>query len=77
LAGDEGYGADWIEEYLIGLEIKPVIPSTENEERSARPVEFDKDLYRRKSIVECLIGWLKEAGGSSRDSRRRPRISVA
>ncbi len=45
---------------MLELGIKPVIPSKENEDRSARPVEFDKDVYRRRSIVECLIGWLKE-----------------
>jgi transposase len=61
MAGDKGYRADWIDEYLLGLEIKPVIPSKENEDRSARPVEFDKEGYRRRSIVECLIGWLKES----------------
>jgi transposase len=61
LAGDKGYRADWIDEYLPGLEIKPVIPSKENEDRSARPVEFDKEAYRRRSIVENLIGWLKES----------------
>jgi transposase len=60
LAGDKGYRADWIDEYLLGLGIKPVIPSKENEDRSARPVEFDKDAYRRRHIIECLIGWLKE-----------------
>ena len=60
LAGDKGYRADWIDEYLIGLGIDPVIPSKENEDRSARPVEFDRDAYRRRSIVENLIGWLKE-----------------
>jgi transposase len=60
LAGDKGYRADWIDEFLSELEIKPVIPSKENEDRSARPVEFDREAYRRRSIVECLIGWLKE-----------------
>lgn len=60
LAGDKGYRADWIDEYLFELEIKPVIPSKENEDRSARPVEFDREAYRRRSIVECVIGWLKE-----------------
>jgi transposase len=59
-AGDEGFRADWIDEYLLELGIKPVIPSKENEDRSARPVEFDKDAYRRRSIVENPIGWLKE-----------------
>src|SRR6476469_1156922 len=40
LAGDKAYRADWIDEFLLGLEIVPVIPSKENEDRSARPVEF-------------------------------------
>jgi transposase len=60
LAGDKGYRADWIDEYLLRLGIAPVIPSKENEDRSARRVEFDKDSYRRRAIVENLIGWLKE-----------------
>jgi transposase len=60
LAGDKGYRADWIDESLLELEIVPVIPSKENEDRSARPVVFDREAYRRRSIVECLIGWLKE-----------------
>jgi transposase len=60
LAGDNGYRADGIDEYLLGLEVRPVIPSKENEDRSARPVEFDKEAYRRRSIVACLIGCLKE-----------------
>ena len=61
LAGDKGYRADWIDEYLIELEITPVIPSKENEDRDARLVEFDRDAYRRRNIVERLIGWLKES----------------
>jgi transposase len=60
LAGDKGYRADWIDQYLLDLDIKPVIPSKKNEDRDARPVEFDKNAYRRRNIVERLIGWLKE-----------------
>ncbi len=61
LGGDKGYRANWIDEYLIDLGIVPVIPSKENEDRDTRPVEFDKELYRRRNIVERLIGWLKES----------------
>jgi transposase len=61
LAGDKGYRAEWIDEYLLALGIQPVIPSKENEARDARPVEFDKDAYRQRNIVERLIGWLKES----------------
>jgi transposase len=61
MAGDKGYRADWIDRYLIGLGVDPVIPSKANEDRSARLVEFDVDAYRRRGIVEDLIGWLKES----------------
>lgn len=61
LAGDKGYRADWIDDCLLEVGIKPVIPSKENEDREARPVEFDKPAYRRRHIVEQLIGWLKES----------------
>jgi len=60
LGGDKGYRADWIDAYLLDLGIQPVIPSKENEDRTARPVEFDKEAYRRRNIIERLIGWLKE-----------------
>ena len=61
LAGDKGYRADWIDNYLLELGITPVIPSKTNQDRSARPVEFDKDAYRSRNIIERLIGWLKES----------------
>jgi transposase len=61
LAGDKGYRADWIDDYLIDLGIQPVIPSKENEDRAARPVEFDRESYRDRNIIERLIGWLKES----------------
>ena len=61
LAGDKGYRAEWIDEYLLERGITPVIPSKENEDRSQRLAEFDKDAYRKRNIVERLIGWLKES----------------
>lgn len=60
LAGDKGYRMDRIDEALIERGIIPVIPAKSNEDRSGRPVDFDKANYRRRSIVEQLIGWLKE-----------------
>ena len=60
LVGDKGYRADWINEYRLDLDIKPVIPSKANQDRSARPVAFDREAYRNRNIVERLIGWLKE-----------------
>ena len=60
LAGDKGYRAHWIDEYLLDLQIIPVIPSKENEDRSSRVVDFEKELYRQRNIIERVIGWLKE-----------------
>ena len=60
LAGDKGYRADWIDEALLELGIRPVVPSKENEDRDNRLVKFDREAYRRRNVVECLIGWLKE-----------------
>ena len=60
LAGDKGYRADWIDEYLMELDISPVIPSKSNEDRDNRNVAFDAQAYRNRNIVERLIGWLKE-----------------
>lgn len=61
LAGDKGYRAHWIDEFLLELGIKPVIPCKRSDDPDRRPVDFDKAAYRRRSIVECLIGWLKES----------------
>jgi transposase len=60
MAGDKGYRAEWIDEFLLGLGITPVIPSKQNEDRDARLIDFDCDAYRQRSIIEQLIGWLKE-----------------
>lgn len=60
LAGDKGYRADWIDDYLIDLEITPVIPCKATEDRDVRPVAFDREAYRDRNIIERLIGWLKE-----------------
>ena len=61
LAGDKAYRADWIDDCLLEVEITPVIPSKENEDRDARPVVFDREAYRQRNIIERLIGWLKES----------------
>jgi hypothetical protein len=66
LAGDKGYRAAWIDEYLLDLGIQPVIPSKENEDRDARSVEFDKDVYRQRNVVARLMA--NCAGMSHTDS---------
>jgi transposase len=61
LAGDKGYRANWIDRYLLELGIQPVIPCKDTDHREDRLTPFDREAYRRRSIVECLIGWLKES----------------
>ena len=61
LAGDKGYRANWIDQHLLELGIQPVIPSKDNEDRDARGIDFDREAYRNRNIIERLIGWLKES----------------
>lgn len=60
LVGDKGCKAEWIDQWLLGRQITPAIPSKKNEDRDCRAVEFDRASYRRRSIIEQMIGWLKE-----------------
>lgn len=57
LSGDKGYSAAWLRQWLRRHRITPVIPS-----RSDQPQQrsFDREQYRRRNIIERLIGWLKE-----------------
>jgi transposase len=59
LAGDKGYSYDKIRDQLEGCGIEPVIPRKSNQ---TSPVgeKFDKKTYRKRSRVECAVGWLKE-----------------
>lgn len=59
LAGDKGYSYEKIREHLWLCGIEPVIPRKSNQ---ACPVgeRFDKKTYRKRSRIECSVGWLKE-----------------
>ena len=60
LAGDQGYWADWIDQFLLETGIMLVVPSKEIQDREAQTVALDREAYRRWSIMECLIGWWEE-----------------
>jgi transposase len=36
-----------------------VIPRRKDQ-RAPEEEEFDREAYRRRSVIECCIGWLKE-----------------
>lgn len=59
LAGDKAYSSRRIREWLHEHKIQPVIPRRDNEYRDGR-MKFDKEAYRKRSIIEQCIGWLKE-----------------
>lgn len=58
LAGDKGYSYPRIRRWLRAHGIQAVIPRRSNE----RPERgrFDKQTYRRRSVIEQCVGWLKE-----------------
>ena len=60
LAGDKAYRARHIRLWLWGHGIKPVIPRKDNELKVGRPPVFDTIAYRRRSVIENCVGWLKE-----------------
>lgn len=62
VAGDKGYSYPRIREWLRAHGIDAVIPQRDDqrEQHRGRPIQFDKEAYRRRSIIEQCIGWLKE-----------------
>jgi transposase len=62
VAGDKGYSDDRIRRWLRRRRIGAVIPQRKDQRRQhrGRPLKFDKDLYRRRNVVERCVGWLKE-----------------
>jgi transposase len=61
LAGDKGYSAQSLRDWLKQQNIKSVIPHKENEKARHDPkVKFDREAYRGRHVVEQCVGWLKE-----------------
>ncbi len=60
LAGDKAYRAQWIIEWLERRGIRAVIPEKGDRANDDDHPNFDRETYRRRNIIERLIGWLKE-----------------
>lgn len=60
LAADKAYRARWIVQALERRKIKPVIPEKGAKANDHDHPDFDRALYRRRNIIERLVGWLKE-----------------
>jgi transposase len=60
-AGDKGYSARRVRDWLIGRKIEPVIPHKANEKaRHDIGTWFDRAAYAGRAVIEQCIGWLKE-----------------
>ncbi len=57
IAGDKGYSLPFVRRMLRRRRIKPLIPSKSNQPRD---VQFDHEAYKRRNVIERLVGWLKE-----------------
>ena len=58
ITGEKGYSSGAIRTRLAELGIEPVIAGRSNESGNS---SFNREAYRRRNIVERLIGWLKES----------------
>ena len=56
-AGDKGYSAAWVRQFLRERGIEPVIAHRKDE---SRPAEFDREAYRQRNLIERCVGRLKE-----------------
>ena len=59
-AGDEGYSYPRVRRWLARYGIKSVIPRRKNQSPDDGRHRFDREVYRRRSVVERCVGWLKE-----------------
>ncbi len=57
LAGDKGYSYPRIWRWFRRRRIGRVIPTRKNQ---VRDPQFDKDTYRKRNIIERVVGWTKE-----------------
>jgi transposase len=60
VAGDKGYSRVPIRRMLLERGIHPLIPPKRGQEQQAYQVPFDPQAYRRRNVIERLVGWLKE-----------------
>ena len=59
-AGDKGYSYGRIRGFLDDRGIDAVIPRRKDQRTPGDDEDFDRETYRRRCVVECCIGWLKE-----------------
>lgn len=58
--GDRGYDSDRLREQLVNEKIIPCIPGRSNRKKE---IQYDKELYKKRHIVENMFGRLKDWRG--------------
>jgi transposase len=61
LAGDKGYSYPRVRRWLRQHGIRAVIPRRKDQRPDDGRVQFDRDTYQRRAVVEQCVGWLKES----------------
>jgi len=61
VAGDKAFRSAKIIAQLESEGVEPVIPQKGNKANDEGHPDFDRDAYRRRNVIERLIGWLKES----------------
>jgi hypothetical protein len=61
LAGDKAYYSGKIIRQLQTEDVQAVIPEIGKTIAEQDSPDFDRAIYRRRNVVERLIGWLKES----------------
>jgi transposase len=59
-AGDKGYSYAQVRAWLARRGVEAVIPQRADQIAREGEYEMDWTSYRRRSAVECCVGWLKE-----------------
>ena len=57
MAGDKGYSYPGIRRWCRRRRVAAVIPTRKDQPREKH---FDKARYRRRNIIERVVGWYKE-----------------
>lgn len=60
VVGDKGYRFTAIRDWLREHAIKAVIPRRKDQHPEDGRHRFDRELCRRRSVIEPCVGWLKE-----------------
>jgi transposase len=61
LAGDKAYYSGAITRRLETDGVEPVIPKIGSKANHEDHPNFNRETYRRRNVIERLIGWLKES----------------